>query len=159
MPQLTLGTPGIFATDTDFSIPAMHVTSYEQQSKQPQMLQEPFISTQPQMFDAHRGQYMQPVLPRQPISMQHYQAQQQFQPMQAYQAQRPHSYHQQLSPIGMNVQLPRISDLSSPSNDMRRKSMIQIDPDLMHHHGTPIPSVHTPEGSPKDKMSLSNITL
>jgi hypothetical protein len=36
---------------------------------------------------------------------------------------------------------------------------LAIDPALMQARGTPVPSIHTPEGSPKDKMSLSNITL
>jgi hypothetical protein len=48
------------------------------------------------------------------------------------------------------------------AHQQHRKSSMQlaIDPALMQAaRGTPVPSIHTPEGSPKDKMSLSNITL
>lgn len=73
------------------------------------------------------------------------------------------SYSMQASPTDQSVQLPRIPDLAVPALDshQQRKSPMQlaIDPALMAARGTPVPSIHTPEGSPKDKMSLSNITL
>jgi Myb-like DNA-binding protein FlbD len=185
-PQLSLGTPNVFASDTDFSVPTMHITRYEDQLKQPQMLQEPFLPAQPQMYHAqqqrqfmqqpmqHMQQQMQPVS-RQPSPMhqyqmqqqqqQHHQQQQQYHQAPMYTPQRNNSaYSMQQSPTDQSVQLPRIPDMAAPaldSHQQHRKSSMQlaIDPALMAARGTPVPSVHTPEGSPRDKMSLSNITL
>lgn len=171
-PQLSLGTPNVFASEADFQVPTMQITRYEDQQKQPQMLQEPFLPAQPQMFHAQQQrQYMQPMqqpISRQPSPMQHYQMQQQqqYQQAPAFTPQRAAhgSYSMQPSPSAQSVQLPRIPDLAVPTLDahqQHRKSPMQlaIDPALMQARGTPVPSIHTPEGSPKDKMSLSNITL
>ena len=92
------------------------------------------------------------------------QQQQQFQQAPVFTPQRSHgSYSMQHSPTDQSVQLPRLPDLAVPTLDahQQRKSPMQlaIDPALMQARGTPVPSIHTPEGSPKDKMSLSNITL
>ena len=119
----------------------------------------------------HMQQQMQSVS-RQPSPMQHYQMQQhqqqqhqQYHQAPMYTPQRNNSaYSMQQSPTDQSVQLPRIPDLASSaldSHQQHRKSSMQlaIDPALMAARGTPVPSVHTPEGSPKDKMSLSNITL
>lgn len=173
-PQLSLHTPNVFASDTDFQVPTMQITRYEDQQKQPQMLQEPFLPAQPQMFQPQQRQFMQQPMQqmqqpisRQPSPMQQYQMQQQHQYQQApvFTPQRNHgSYSMQPSPSDQSVQLPRIPDLAVPtleSHQQHSKSSMQlaIDPALMQARGTPVPSIHTPEGSPKDKMSLSNITL
>lgn len=173
-PQLSLHTPNVFASDTDFQVPTMQITRYEDQQKQPQMLQEPFLPAQPQMFQPQQRQFMQQPMQqmqqpisRQPSPMQQYQMQQQHQYQQApvFTPQRNHgSYSMHPSPSDQSVQLPRIPDLAVPtleSHQQQRKSSMQlaIDPALMQARGTPVPSIHTPEGSPKDKMSLSNITL
>jgi Myb-like DNA-binding protein FlbD len=178
-PQLSLGTPNVFASDTDFQVPTMHITRYEDQLKQPQMLQEPFLPAQPQMYHAqqqrqfmqqpmqHMQQQMQPISRQPSPMMQQYQMQQHRQQQQYHQApmytpQRNSSvYSMQQSPTDQSVQLPRIPDMTTPGHQQHRKSSMQlaIDPALMAARGTPVPSIHTPEGSPKDKMSLSNITL
>jgi len=152
----------------------MQITRYEDQHKQPQMLQEPFLPAQPQMYHAQQRQFIQPMqqmqnIPRQPSPMQQYhmqqQQQQQYHQAPVFTPQRNHgSYSMQPSPSAQSVQLPRIPDLAVPmldSHQQQRKSSMQlaIDPALMQARGTPVPSIHTPEGSPKDKMSLSNITL
>jgi Myb-like DNA-binding protein FlbD len=172
--QLSLGTPNVFASDADFQVPTMQITRYEDQHKQPQMLQEPFLPAQPQMYHAQQRQFMQPMqqmqnISRQPSPMQQYhhmqqQQQQQYHQQPVFTPQRNHSYSMQPSPSAQSVQLPRIPDLAVPTLDahqQQRKSSMQlaIDPALMQARGTPVPSIHTPEGSPKDKMSLSNITL
>jgi Myb-like DNA-binding protein FlbD len=172
--QLNLGTPNVFASDADFQVPTMQITRYEDQHKQPQMLQEPFLPAQPQMYHAQQRQFMQPMqqmqnISRQPSPMQQYhhmqqQQQQQYHQQPVFTPQRNHSYSMQPSPSAQSVQLPRIPDLAVPTLDahqQHRKSSMQlaIDPALMQARGTPVPSIHTPEGSPKDKMSLSNITL
>ncbi|KAJ8607601.1 hypothetical protein MRB53_040185 [Persea americana] len=55
-----------------------------------------------------------------------------------------------------SVQLPSISDLASQQRQARQG--LAIDPNLIPPHGTPLTTASTIEGSPKDKMSLSNIT-
>lgn len=170
--QLSLGTPNVFASEADFQVPTMQITRYEEQHKQPQMLQEPFLPAQPQMYHAQQRQFIQPMqqmqnMSRQPSPMQQYQMQQQpqFQQASVFTPQRSHgSYSMQPSPTDQSVQLPRIPDLAVPTLDghqeLRKSPMhLAIDPALMQARGTPVPSIHTPEGSPKDKMSLSNITL
>jgi Myb-like DNA-binding protein FlbD len=173
---LSLGNPNVFAGEADFQVPTMQITRYEDQHKQPQMLQEPFLPAQPQMYHAQQRQFLEPMqqqmhnISRQPSPMQQYhmqqqQQQQQFNQAPMYTPQRNHgSFSMQPSPSAQSVQLPRIPDLAVPTLDVhqqQRKSPMQlaIDPALMQARGTPVPSVHTPEGSPKDKMSLSNITL
>jgi Myb-like DNA-binding protein FlbD len=169
--QLSLGNPNVFSSEADYQVPTMQITRYEDQHKQPQMLQEPFLPAQPQMYHAQQRQFIQPMqqmqnMSRQPSPMQQYhmQQQQQFQQAPMYTPQRSHgSYSMQTSPTDQSVQLPRIPDLAVPTLDVhqqQRKSPMQlaIDPALMQARGTPVPSIHTPEGSPKDKMSLSNIT-
>ncbi|OQO02235.1 hypothetical protein B0A48_11789 [Cryoendolithus antarcticus] len=147
-PQLNMTTQHMYYPNPEVHIPTMQVSRYEEQIKEPQVLQEAFVSPQPQVFELQRSGSM-------PQSMQVYQAPQPYQaPMYA---DRQQAFYQQ-SGMASSVQLPRISGMSGDSalQMSRKPSMLQIDPVL---HGTPIPSVHTPEGSPKDKMKLSNITL
>jgi len=159
VPQYNFNNPNMFTSEADFHVPTMQITRFEEQHKQPQMLQEPFMPAQQHMYAMQQPQYMQPTPPRQPSPMQQYQMQQQYQQQQAPQFIQQRSASYQISPLPVSVQLPSINDLSTPVQMMQGKPhmSLEIDPALMH--GTPIPSVHTPDGSPKDKMSLSNITL
>ena len=157
VPQYNFNAPNMYSSEGDFQVPTMHITRFEDQQKQPHMLQEPFMPTHHQMYNMQQPQYMQPAAPRQPSPMQQYQMQQQYQQQApAFIQQRQPSY--QISPLPASVQLPRINDIPHVAGMHGKPQMsLEIDPALMH--GTPIPSVHTPDGSPKDKMSLSNITL
>ena len=152
-PLLRLGEPGSFASEGEYPIPLMQVPRFEEVHKQPpQVLQEPFVPSQAPAF-AHPGHY--------------YQAQQPFQPSPLH-SQPVHTFpppvwaqqHQQLPPTPASaVQLPSISNLAATTADRRTKTPnLLIDPALMPSRSTPVPSAHTPDGSPKDKMSLSNIT-
>lgn len=139
VPMLQLGVPGSFAQDSDFQMHPMSMTRFAVEEKPVQrVLQAPFMPQQQQAFP-HPAQY----LPSQPMQMQ--------QPYQGY------GYHppQRVPPMPQAFQLPGISHLPSPMEAQHGPPGAQIDPSLRY---TPVPSAPTPEGSPKDKMSLSNLT-
>ena len=153
-PMLQLGVPGSFVQESEFQMPAMPMGRFGEHEKQAQrVLQEPFMPQQQQPFP-HPAQYV-PSQPRHPSPLQMQGAQQQSYPMPLQALPRGHTYHPQQvmhSASAPIVQLPSISSLPTSSGDA------QIDPALTHVRCTPIPSAPTPEGSPKDKMSLSNLT-
>ncbi|KAK4504812.1 hypothetical protein PRZ48_002774 [Zasmidium cellare] len=154
-PMLRLGVPGSFVQDTDFSTMQMH-NGYEDMHmrKTAPMLQEPFMP-QPQQSLPTPTAYL-PSQPRQPSPLhQSHQIPQNYamqvpQHHHQQQLQRRHSaypmHSQQIPSTPANMHLPSIGGDGKPS--------ITVDPGL----ATPIPSAPTPDGSPRDKMSLSNLT-
>lgn len=162
-PMLRLGVPGSFVQETDFSnmhnmhnMHGMQMHGYEDMRKHTPMLQEAFMP-QPQSLPTPTA-YL-PSQPRQPspLHQQHQQHQMshgyQLQVQQAQQVQRRHSAYPIPSahvPSTPHMQLPGISHLPSSEG----KPTISIDPSL----ATPGPSTQSPDGSPRDKMSLSNLT-
>lgn len=158
--MVQLGVPGAYVQDHEFQVPAIPMHRYEDKSSQ-RVLQEPFMPQHQQPFP-HPSQYLpsQPRIPS-PMQMQGAHIPQSY-PMQA---PRTHSrsqypaYHQHQVPTAPApaVQLPSISKLS-PSSDQPTGASLHIDPALAQVRCTPVPSAPTPEGSPKDKMSLSNLT-
>lgn len=152
-PMLQLGVPGSFVQDTDFQMSAMQMARFGEMEKHaPRVLQEPFMPQQ-QAFP-HPSQYL-PSQPRNPSPLQIQSAppQQQYQ-MAPQQFMRSNSYHQQyqLPTQTSSVQLPSITKLDSSNGSAESN-----DPSMAHLR-TPVPSAPTPDGSPKDKMSLSNLT-
>jgi Myb-like DNA-binding protein FlbD len=154
---LRLSVPGSF-TEIDFSQPPMP------KPPTPHMLQEAFQpQRQPQSAFPQPAHYLpsQPAepMPQQPMQMQQMQqfnmaATQQMRGGPYTQAYMQHAPMQQATMQA--VQLPSIANLSM-SDARRPTSSLPIDPSLTMH--TPaVPSAPTPEGSPKDKMSLSNLT-
>ena len=158
-PMLQLGVPGAFVQESDFEMQSMQMQRFGEVEKQtPRMLQEPFMPQQ-QAFP-HPSQYL-PSQPRNPSPLQvHSAAMPQSHPMPPQPVQRMSNYppQQQASSIPAPlVQLPSISNLSPPQ-DAQRSGSMAVDPALTQVRCTPVPSAPTPEGSPKDKMSLSNLT-
>ena len=156
-PMLQLGVPGSFVQDNDFQMQSLQMHRFAEAEKQtPRMLQEPFMPQQQQLFP-HPSQYL-PSQPRNPLQTQTLPLQYNY-PIQAQQLQRTPSQQQQqqitFAPA-QTVQLPSISSLPAPPSEAQRS--LPIDPALAHARCTPLPSAPTPEGSPKDKMSLSNLT-
>ncbi|WPG97854.1 myb-like dna-binding protein myb-1 [Acrodontium crateriforme] len=145
-PVVRLGVPGAFAMDGE----------YQMQMKQPQqhMLQEAFNPQQLQQQMQQQFHHPQQYLPsqRQPSPM-HQMQHQQYQ-IAPHMLQRNGGFHtQQLGLPSTPYQLPGIGD-----GKIDPKTGLTIDPALTGIH-TPLgASVTTPEGSPKDKMSLSNLT-
>ncbi|RMY02080.1 hypothetical protein D0866_15694, partial [Hortaea werneckii] len=149
-PMLRLGVPGAFA-ENDYQ---QHMTM----KHHPHMLQESFMHQQ-------QAQYMQPAsfpqhpqyLPSQPrnpspMNMQHPQFQGQYE-MQSHGMPRGNAYQQMALPStpAPPVQLPSISKLAVTGAEATTASGFPLDPALT--------GLHTPmDGSPKDKMSLSNLT-
>ena len=157
--MLQLGVPGSFVQDSDFQMPSLPVSRYGEMEKQPtRVLQEPFMPQQQQMFP-QPAHYL-PSQPRHPSPLQvpSARAPQAFsvppRPM-----QRGNAYPQQLtSAPSPTVQLPSISNLPAPPAGIVGSMAMPIDPALTQVRCTPLPSAPTPDGSPKDKMSLSNLT-
>lgn len=143
-PMLQLGVPGSFVQEQDFNMSAMHMARFGEFEKlqAPRVLQEPFMPHQ-QPFP-QPAQYL-PSQPRHPSPLQLQSMPPQHSHLMApHQMQRHHSFPQQHMPV---MQLPSISKADSASD---------VDGSLAVR--TPIPSAPTPDGSPKDKMSLSNLT-
>ena len=154
--MLQLGVPGSFVQDNDFQLHAMQMQRFAEAEKQtPRMLQEPFMPQQ-QLF-THPSQYLLSQQ-RNPLQAQCAPLPQAYtiptQPLQRTFTQPPR--HQISTPPAPSVQLPSISSLPAPSSEGSRS--LPIDPALTHTRCTPLPSAPTPDGSPKDKMSLSNLT-
>jgi Myb-like DNA-binding protein FlbD len=128
-PMLRLGVPGSFAQDTDFSMNGMQMQRYDDMSKTQPMLQEPFM---PQQQSLPIPSAYLPSQSRQPSPLQQQQMQQHgySMPMQRRDSGYPIPSHQLMSNDG------------------------KLDPAL----STPMMSGQTLDGSPKDKMSLSNLT-
>ena len=149
-PMLQLGVPGAFVQDPEFHMQAMHMARYGDAKPSPRVLQEAFMPQQP---FPHPAQYL-PSQPRNPSPLQMENlSQQQAYAMQNQHLQRTHSYpiHQQIAPMGPpSVQLPSIASLPTRPGE--------FDPSQAHVMRTPVSTALTPDGSPKDKMSLSNLT-
>ncbi|KAK5175555.1 uncharacterized protein LTR77_000694 [Saxophila tyrrhenica] len=147
-PMLQLGVPGSFAHEHDFQMPAMPMQRHYGMEKQPaRMLQEPFM---PAQSFPHPSQYL-PSQPRNPSPLQVNSNLQQYQsmpPQQPMQMRAPSMQHYG-SPAA--VQLPSISNIQEARAP-------HIDPSLSQMRCTPMPSAPLPEDSPRDKMSLSNLT-
>lgn len=159
-PILHLGAPASFASDPDYPIPTMQITRADDAHKQsPHVLQEHFP---PALVQRGQG-YHHSVLPRQSSSLQPVPMPQHFSSTQYIPPPPTHVLKSQQSrPVSpaASVQLPSISDLAAPGRDSRpRSSGLPLDPVPSQPHGTPKSNAFaTVEGSPKDKMSLSNIT-
>ncbi|SMY28119.1 unnamed protein product [Zymoseptoria tritici ST99CH_1A5] len=168
---LRLGVPGTFAQEQDFNMNAMSMQQYDHSMPKPQnMLQESFM---PQQQQQQQQQLPTPVAylpsqPRQPSQLsqqqqhmqqqqyamhqQHVQQQQQQQrrpmtgyPMAHYPTNQQHTYPQQ-----MHHQVKQ-----QQHHQQQQQQQVYVDPSI----STPILSERTLEGgSPKDKMSLSNLT-
>jgi Myb-like DNA-binding protein FlbD len=136
-PMLQLGVPGSFVQEQDFQMPMQR---YSAEKHNPRMLQEPFM---PAQSFPHPSQYL-PSQPRHPSPLQAYALPPQ--PQHKMEQQQFHSHH---APV---TQLPSISNMQGFETSQ------QLDPSLQHVRCTPVPSAPTPDGSPKDKMSLSNLT-
>ncbi|EME47711.1 hypothetical protein DOTSEDRAFT_69606 [Dothistroma septosporum NZE10] len=147
-PMLRLGVPGAFVQETDFSTMQMPMHGYEEMRKQTPMLQEPFMP-QPQSLPTPTA-YL-PSQPRQPSPLhQQHQMQQQYHMQQPQHGQRRHSAY----PMAQLPSTPAKMELPGITNFSHEKPSITIDSGM----ATPIPSAPTPDDSPKDKMSLSNLT-
>ena len=171
-PMLQLGVPGSFVQDNDFQFSPMHMSRFgdmeKQQQHSPRVLQEPWMPQQQQHF-AHPSQYL-PSQPRHPSPLHLHSAAPHYPmghslphqvahpsmlraqsfpqlPQHPQQAQY-HHHHQHQIP---SVQLPSISKMESTTHNEPHDSSPA-------HLRTPVPSAATPDGSPKDKMSLSNLT-
>lgn len=152
-PMLRLGVPGSFVQDTDFStMHGMPMNGYEDMRKTTPMLQEPFMPQQQQQSLPTPTAYL-PSQPRQPSPLHQQHQVPQGYPMQVQQVHRRQpAYPMPQNPVPstpVNHQLPSISKMANSE-----KPTITIEPGL----ATPIPSAPTPDGSPRDKMSLSNLT-
>ena len=174
VPMLRLGVPGSYVHENDFQHPAVQMHRFEEMSKQqqPPMLQEPFMPQHPQQQHSLPlpPQYL-PSQPRHHSSMQNMShqyttaQQQQYQQQHKHVMERPRSSALPVPPKQVPstpspaVQLPSISNLASAGRNTNEttpeKPAISIDPGFC----TPGRSTTTPDGSPKDKMSLSNLTL
>ena len=155
-PMLQLGVPGAFVQDSDFQVQAMHMQRFAEDQKQaPRTLQEPFMPHAHQAFP-HPSQYL-PSQPRNPSPLQAGQIQLQgvYPPQPPQRIHYQHYQRQVPSAPHSSMQLPSISKLPG---DAQHPTSMPVDPSLGHARCTPVPSAPTPEGSPKDKMSLSNLT-
>lgn len=162
-PMLQLGVPGSFVQDLEFQqMQAMHMQRLAEDQKQaPRQLQEPFMPHHHHQAFPHPSQFL-PSQPRNPSPLQvesmplqgqypmAYQAP--YQPLRRVQSQPIHKLEPSALPA---VQLPGIFKMDS---DGSRPNSQPVDPTLAHPRCTPVPSAPTPEDSPKDKMSLSNLT-
>ncbi|CZT19984.1 uncharacterized protein RCC_05841 [Ramularia collo-cygni] len=128
-PMMRLEVPGSFAQEVDFSMNGMSMQRYDDMSKTQPMLQEPFM---PQQQSLPIPSAYLPSQSRQPspLHQQHQMAQGYSMPMQRRDSGYPMSSHHLMSNDG------------------------KLDPAL----STPMLSGQTLDGSPKDKMSLSNLT-
>ncbi|KAK3056792.1 hypothetical protein LTR09_002585 [Extremus antarcticus] len=154
-PMLQLGVPGCFVQEHDFQMPTMPMQRYGEMQKQPpRMLQEPFM---PAQSFPHPSQYL-PSQPRNAPMLHGHSGLHSYHtmPTEVHSKMRvaPPPYHHQM-PSPMAVQLPSISDMSREMHDAKST---QIDPALSQVRCTPVSSAPTSEDSPKDKMSLSNLT-
>lgn len=160
-PMLHLGVPGSFVHDGDSHVSTMPMHRFNESEKQaPRMLQESMIPQQLQAFP-HPSQY----LPSQirnpsPLHMQSAQLRQTYPaPSQQMHRNAAFAFQDQTHPgAAVSFQLPRISSFSAPPGSEPNSTSLPIDPALTQIRCTPLPSAPTPEGSPKDKMSLSNLT-
>ncbi|KXS95342.1 hypothetical protein AC578_5280 [Pseudocercospora eumusae] len=148
-PMLRLGVPGTFVQDTDFTIQGMPMDHYHDMRKHTPMLQEPFMP-QPQSLPTPTA--FLPSQPRQPSPLSQAHLTQNYS-MQAPQVQRRHSAY----PIAQQLPTTPMHGLPGGNNRIQthdRKPHLAIDSRM----ATPTPSAPSPDDSPKDKMSLSNLT-
>jgi Myb-like DNA-binding protein FlbD len=143
-PMVRVGMPNQFVNENDFAMAQMQ--SYDMSDKSTPMLQEPFMPQHQGML--HPSQYL-PSQVRQPSPLHQSHQMQQMYPMQhqqQQQIQRRHSAYpipsQPVPSTPMTMQLPSISNLGHDS---------KLDPAL----STPGLAL---DDSPRDKMSLSNLT-
>lgn len=148
-PMLRLGVPGSFVQGDEFAMAQMQMQQEMQQPKTAPMLQEPFMP-QPQGM-LHPSQYL-PSQPRQPSPLhqshamsQQFQQHMQQQQQQQHTLQRRHSAYpiptQSVPSTPVVMQLPSISNMATDN--------VKLDPALSG------PGL---DDSPRDKMSLSNLT-
>lgn len=135
-PMLHLGAPAAFANE-DYSMMEKHAPMMHEQYPRPlapafQHRAPVYQQRQPMMHGMPQHYLATPFIPPPPA--------------QVLKSQAP------ATPAPM--QLPSISDFAT-----QEKAGLVIDPNLAPAHGTPVTTASTLEGSPKDKMSLSNITL
>lgn len=141
--------PGSYVTDTEFNVPPIPAKHSQQ------MLQEAFVPQQQPAFPPPT-QYL-PSQPRQVPQLPQAAMPQHFQ---THNPILRGNYPPQMtlpSTSASSVQLPSISNLSVSDSIQRRPSSFFMDPNLQVN--TPsLPTMGTPEGSPRDKMRLSNLT-
>ncbi|KAH9844966.1 Myb-like DNA-binding domain [Teratosphaeria destructans] len=146
-PMHRLSVPGVIPLEGDYHMPSGMTMKHDQPSLQP-----PFMPHQHQQFQ----QFAPP---------QHF-LPSQTRPMMAHMQPPPfHPQHQMAPSVLVRsqqpatpapLQLPSISNLAVSSGNMQAAPAgYHIDPAL---GGSAMQSVASPEGSPKDKMSLSNLT-
>jgi Myb-like DNA-binding protein FlbD len=152
-PMLQLGVPGSFVQEHDFQMP-MHRFGDEVKHT-PRMLQEPFMPVQ---TFPHPSQYL-PSQPRNPSPLQASAPHVYAVPNPLHSRVIPHLHHQQAMATTHFMQLPSISNMGAPARELQGFTSSHVDPSLSQVRCTPVPSAPTPDGSPKDKMSLSNLTL
>ncbi|KAM3423800.1 hypothetical protein BST61_g1202 [Cercospora zeina] len=145
-PMLRLGVPGTFAQDTDF----MTMESFGDLRKHTPMLQEAFM---PQSTSLPAPTAYLPSQPRHSPPMQQTQHMQQSFLMASQHASRRHSAYP-----GMQAHIP-----STPMDHHHNMAHAKYDQHKYYGHidsgmATPIIAGHSPDDSPKDKMSLSNLT-
>lgn len=146
-PLLRLGVPGAFAQDTDFALQGFE--SFGEMRKP--VLQEPFMPhTMPQSTSLPVPTAYLPSQPRQPSP---YPSAQQMQ--QGYVMTGPHVQHRHAGfPMSVHVPTTPMSQHHNLSHDKYHQYGSHIDSGM----GTPIISGHSPEESPKAKISISNLT-
>jgi Myb-like DNA-binding protein FlbD len=145
IPVHRLSVPGQYQLEGDYHMPMQ--MKHDQPSLQP-----PFMPQQ------HFQQFAPPshYLPSQPRAVPVMQMQASGFPHQA-QAMAPNPLLRSQMPSTPTLQLPSISNLAVSGVDVQDPAAgYHIDPALAGAHT--LPSVTTPDGSPKDKMSLSNLT-
>ena len=156
-PMIQLGVPGAFFPESDCHASNLASARLSDAVKQPRMYQESY----PMQQFAQAPHYL-PSQPHQQPSLQQMQRQQIPQQYQVTNmpTARSTNYptHTNLqTAIASPVHLPSISNIASSPHETALQSS-QVDAGFPNLRCTPMPSVLTPDGSPKDKMSLSNLT-
>lgn len=135
-PMLQLGVPGSFVHEPDYEMSMQQRYGGPMDKSTPRMLQEPFMPT-PHAYPHPPPHYL-PSQPHHPVIATH---------------------HHHTVPAMPAVQLPSISKMEQQAHQYPQPGAQQhLDPALAPSRCTPIPSAPTPDGSPKHKMSLSNLT-
>lgn len=154
-PMLQLGVPGAFAQEADYS---MSRFGDQKQMASAPMLQESFMPYHSHQLYPQQPQYMnsQPRYPS-PLQLQtNIPAPNCTLPSQPW--QQPSAPHHATptsatTSYPANVQLPRISSLPTSTD-----ALCAFDPNAAHRTPISAHSALSPDGSPRDKMSLSNLT-
>ena len=146
-PMLRVGVPGSFVNEQEMNAPGLLM-----KPPPPHMLQEPFLSQQQQAIP--QPLHYLPSQPRHPSPIQQMPASQQYQlPSNVVvRGNFPAHVSQLPSTPTPPMQLPSISNLAVSGRRTPVESLLAIDPALTGARMLPS------QGSPKDKMSLSNLT-